>query len=53
VPIQNLNPDVLMMKPTEDWYSSDAADLLPSPELCSILSNDRCVRTSLSYERKP
>jgi hypothetical protein len=25
VPIQNLNPDVLMMEPAEDWYRCDAA----------------------------
>jgi hypothetical protein len=25
--IQNLNPDVLMIEPAEDWYRSDAADL--------------------------
>ena len=27
VPIQNLNPDVMMMEPAEDRYRSDAADL--------------------------
>jgi cytochrome P450 len=37
VPIQNLDPDVLMMEPAEDWSRRDAADLLPSPELWSIL----------------
>ena len=37
VPIQNLNPDVLMMEPAEDWSRRDAADLLPTPELWSIL----------------
>ena len=37
MPIQNLDPDVLMMEPAEDWSRRDAADLLPSPELWSIL----------------
>jgi len=37
VPIQNLNPDVLMMEPAEDWYRCYSADLLPPPELWSIL----------------
>jgi hypothetical protein len=26
VPIQNLNPDVLMMESAEDWYRCNAAD---------------------------
>jgi hypothetical protein len=32
VPIQNLNPDVLMMEPAEDWYRCDAAELLRPPK---------------------
>ena len=36
VPIQNLNPDVLMMEPAEDWYRCDAADLLRPPKIWSI-----------------
>jgi hypothetical protein len=37
VPIQNLNPDVLMMEPAEDWYRCDAAELLRPPKIRSIL----------------
>jgi hypothetical protein len=33
MPIQNLNPDVLMMEPAEDWYRCDAADLLRPPKI--------------------
>src|ERR1700676_5087918 len=33
VPSQNLNPDILMMKPAEDWYCCDAADLLRTPKI--------------------
>jgi hypothetical protein len=36
VPIQNLNSDVLMMEPAEDWYRSDAAGLLRSPKIWSV-----------------
>jgi hypothetical protein len=36
VPIQNLNPDVLVMEPTEDWYRCDAADLLRPAKIRSI-----------------
>ena len=38
VPIENLNPDVLMMEPAEDRYRSDATDLLLPPELRSIFT---------------
>jgi hypothetical protein len=38
VPSQNLNPDVLMMKPAEDWYCCDAADLLRTPKSRRILA---------------
>jgi hypothetical protein len=37
VPIENLNPDVLMMDPAEDRYRSDAAELLDPPKIWSIL----------------
>jgi hypothetical protein len=37
VPIQNLNPDVLMMEPPlDDWYRCDVADLLRPPKIRSI-----------------
>jgi hypothetical protein len=54
VPIQNLNPDVLMTEPAEDWSRRDAADLLPPPEIWSILipndsgSGPRCSTKSKS-----
>ena len=32
---------LLMMEPAEDWNRSNAADLLPPPELWSIRSTDR------------
>src|ERR1700731_2912916 len=35
--IQNLNPDVLMMQPAEDWYRYNAAELLGPPKIWSIL----------------
>ena len=38
VPSQNLNPDILMMKPAEDWYCCDAADLLRRPKIRRILA---------------
>jgi hypothetical protein len=38
VPSQNLNPDVLMMKPAEDWYCCDAADLLRTPKIRSTFA---------------
>jgi hypothetical protein len=31
-----LNPDVLMMKPAEDWYRCDAAELLRPAKIRSI-----------------
>jgi hypothetical protein len=31
-PSQNLNPDVLMMEPAEDWYRCDVPDLSASRE---------------------
>ena len=34
---QNLNPDVLMMKSTEDWYGCDAAEPLWAPQIGRIL----------------
>ena len=34
---QNLNPDVLMMESTEDWYRSDAAEPLWAPQIGRIL----------------
>lgn len=34
---QNLNPDVLMMEPAQDWYRGDAADLLTTPKIWSII----------------
>ena len=33
VPSQNLNPDVLMVEPAEDWYGGDAPDLLRPPKI--------------------
>jgi len=36
VPIQNLNPDVLMVEPAEDWYRCDAAELLRPPKIRSV-----------------
>jgi hypothetical protein len=36
VPIQNLNSDVLMMEPAEDWYRSDAAHLLDPSKIWNI-----------------
>jgi hypothetical protein len=33
VPIQNLNPDVSMMQPAEDWYRYNAAELLRPPKI--------------------
>ena len=36
VPSQNLNPDLLMMEPTEDWYRCDAPDLLRPAKIRSI-----------------
>jgi hypothetical protein len=33
VPIQNLNPDILMMEPAEDWHCFNAADLLSAESL--------------------
>jgi len=37
VPTQNLNPNVLMMEPADDWYRCDAADPLRLPKIWSIL----------------
>jgi len=37
VPSQKLNPDILMMKPAEDWYRCDAADLLRTPKFWNVL----------------
>ena len=34
---QNLNPDVLMMQPAQDWYRCDGAELLRSPKIRRIL----------------
>jgi len=34
--IQNLNPDVLMMEPAEDWHRCDAAKLLRPPKIRNI-----------------
>jgi hypothetical protein len=36
VPIQNLNPDVLMVDTAEDRYRCDAAELLRPPKIRSI-----------------
>jgi len=36
VPIENLNPDVLMMEPAEDSYRCDAAELLSRSKIWSI-----------------
>jgi hypothetical protein len=36
VPIQNLNPDVLMMEPAEDRYRRDTADLLRPAKIWSV-----------------
>ena len=47
VPSQNLKPDILMMKPAENWYCCDMADLLWAPKSGAFLSNERCVRTWL------
>jgi hypothetical protein len=37
VPSQNLKPDILMMKPAENWYCCDMADLLWAPKIRCIL----------------
>jgi hypothetical protein len=37
VPGQNLDPDVLMMEPAEDWYCCDASGLLRTPKIRCIL----------------
>jgi hypothetical protein len=37
VPSQNLNRNVLMMQLAEDWDRCDAAELVPPPELWSVL----------------
>ena len=34
---QNLNPDVLMMQPTQNWYGCDGAELLRAPKIRRIL----------------
>ena len=34
---QNLNPDVLVMKPTENWYACDVAELLRASKIRRIL----------------
>jgi hypothetical protein len=47
VPIQNLNPDVLMMEPAEHWYRCDAAELLRPAKIWSIFIHERWARTSL------
>ena len=36
VAIQNLNPEVLMVEPAEDWYRCDAAELLRPPKMRSV-----------------
>jgi hypothetical protein len=36
VRIQNLNPEVLMMEPAEDWHRCDATELLRPPKIRSI-----------------
>jgi hypothetical protein len=36
VPIQSLNPDVLMMEPAEDWHRCNAAGLLRPPKIWSV-----------------
>ena len=36
VPIENLNPDILMMQPAEDRYRCDAAGLLSPSKMWSI-----------------
>jgi hypothetical protein len=36
VPVQNLNPDILMMQPAKDWNRCDAADLPPKIRSISI-----------------
>jgi len=36
IPIQNLNPDVLMMKSAEDWNRCDAAYLLDPAKIRRI-----------------
>ena len=41
VPIQNLNADVLMMQPAEDWNRHDGADLLrPSQIGCIFVQRE-------------
>jgi hypothetical protein len=34
---QNLNANILMMQPAEDWDRCDAAELVPPPELWNVL----------------
>jgi hypothetical protein len=34
---QNLNTDVLIIKPAEDWYCCDMADLQRAPKMRRIL----------------
>ncbi len=35
---QKLNPDILVMQPTQDWYRCDATDLLGPPKIRRILA---------------
>jgi hypothetical protein len=46
---QNLNPDVLKMESTEDWYRCDAAELLWAPQIGRIL----CARISAAVRGRP
>ena len=47
---QNLNSDVLMMKPAEDWYCCEAADLLRPPKIWRFFI--RKMRPDLFVNRK-
>jgi|SRR5208282_422208 len=47
---QNLNPDVLMMKPAKDWNRCDTADLLRPAKIRSI-SVQREVRSDFTRDR--
>ena len=53
MPIENLNPDVLMMEPAEDRYRCDAAELLggdgcshPDPEVAAQIPDARAERAA-------
>ena len=38
VPSQNLNPDIMVMQPTQNWDGRDGAKLLRAPNFGCILA---------------